>query len=201
LTNVLLVRHGTHSLLGKEIVGRKPGVHLSEQGKEESEAVAQRLAHLGVNHIYSSPLERARETAEPLARITGLSVQIVEDLQEVDFGDWSGLSLEALGKQELWQRFNAYRTGTRIPGGEIISEVQDRAAAFVNSLASLHAGETVALFSHADTIKAALAYFLGSPLDLFLRLEISPASVSGIRLHEYNPQILFINHCGALRLP
>ncbi len=198
MTTFLLIRHGTHSLLDRTLVGRKPGVSLSSEGLVQAEKLAERIAnaHLPVTAIYSSPMERATETAAPLGRRLGLPVQIAEDFNELDFGDWTGLDFEELHSLPEWQGFNSFRSGTRIPNGELMLETQARAVAGLSMLRSRHGEETVAIITHGDVIRAVINYYLGAPLDLFRRLEISPGSMSIVALHAWDPQVLKVNDTG-----
>jgi probable phosphoglycerate mutase len=199
-TTFLLIRHGAHDLLGKRIAGRGPGVHLNEQGRAQVESLAERLEHLPIRAVYSSPLERARETALPLAARLGLPLQVSEEITELDFGDWNGQTFEELRGQPEWNLFNSYRSGTRIPNGELMLEAQARMVAWMGRARERHPDGCVALVGHGDPIKAAVAYSLGVPLDLFQRLEISPASVSVLLLSDWGPQVLCVNHTGKLEL-
>ncbi len=198
MTTLLLIRHAAHGLLGRTMAGRMPGVHLSEEGKAQAERLAERLSHLPIDAIYSSPLERARETAEPLARRSGLQAQVSEEITELDLGDWTGSDFGQVKGDQRWRYFNSYRSGTRIPGGETMLETQARAVAKMERLQLAHPGGTVAVVTHGDVIRALMGYYMGSPLDLFLRFEISPASLSIVKLHEYGPQVLLMNYTGDL---
>lgn len=186
------VRHGFNDYLGKGLAGRLPGVHLNEQGWQEAEKVALALADKGIERIISSPLERARETAAPLAERLGLEIEISEGILEIGFGEWTGKSMAELDKSDHWKLFNAYRSGTRIPGGENMIEVQTRVVATLDKL-RMEPVKCFALFSHGDPIRLALAYYLGVPLDLFTRIEISPGSYSLLRLEDWGAQILCMN--------
>jgi probable phosphoglycerate mutase len=198
-TTFLLVRHAAHDALGKTLTGRAPGIALSAKGQAQSEALAERLAPVPVAAIYSSPLERAYQTAEPLARRLGLEVKISPQVGEMEFGEWSGLSFEELAPDPRWNNFNLYRSGTPPPGGELMAEVQCRMVRELDRLRHFHPDEAVVMVSHGDVIRAALAYYLGVPLDLFQRIEISPASMSIVRLFEHGPQVLRMNDTGSLQ--
>jgi probable phosphoglycerate mutase len=187
-----LVRHGYNDYLGKGLAGRLPGVHLNEQGRREAERVALALADKGIEKIVSSPLERARETAAPLAKRLGLEVEISEGILEIGFGEWTGKSMAELDTSEHWKLFNAYRSGTRIPDGENMIEAQTRVVATLEKLRRGSA-RSFALFSHGDPIRLALAYYMGVPLDLFTRFEISPGSYSLLQLEDWGPRILCMN--------
>lgn len=198
VTTFLLIRHASHGLLGTTLAGRMEGVPLSPSGTAEAEALAGRLADLPLHAIYSSPVERALRTAEPLARRCSLDITIESCFSEIDFGDWTGRTFDALRDLPEWRRFNSVRSCTRPPGGETMLEVQARVAAGLERLSLRHGEGAVGVVTHGDVIKAALMYYLGAPLDLFDRFEISPASVSVVRLRAEGPRVLCINSPGDL---
>ncbi|MGA3023723.1 MAG: histidine phosphatase family protein [Bryobacteraceae bacterium] len=193
MTTFLLIRHGMTDAVGKTITGRFPGVHLNEIGQKQAADLAVRLRLWKIDAIYSSPLERAVETAAPTARRLRLNVMKSEALSEVDFGEWSGRTLEELNQLPEWRLFNTFRSSTRAPGGELATEVQTRMVEQLTRYSRQHPDQTVAVFSHADAIRLTLAHFLGMPIDLMHRLEIRPASVSALRLAEWGPQVLLMN--------
>lgn len=187
-----LVRHAQHDRLGRGLAGRED-VPLSPAGLAQAERLADRLERERPDILQSSPMLRTRQTAEPLARRLGAAVETACAVQEIDFGAWTGRSFEELGRDPAWHRWNAVRSAARAPGGEAMFEVQSR---FVAHLMALHAERPdarIALFSHGDPIRAVLAHWLGAPLDLFLRIEVSPASVSTILLDAGGPRVLRIN--------
>jgi probable phosphoglycerate mutase len=198
VTTFLLIRHATHALLRRTLVGRAPGVPLDEEGRVQAERLAERLAHLEPMALYSSPVQRAMETAAPLSERWGLPVQMSKEFIEIDFGEWSGRDFTDLHALPQWEYFNSYRSGTRPSGGELMLEVQARAVAGLQRLHAEHPGALVAIVSHGDVIRSALNYYLGAPLDLFRRLEISPASVSLLELQDWGPRVLLVNHLGDL---
>lgn len=190
---VLLIRHGTTPRVGKGLTGWLPGHSLDENGRRQAEALPARLGHLPIKAIYSSPLERATETAAPLARALGLEIAIRPDLGEVHFGEWQGRDFGEIGRDPRWAPFNSYRSFTRAPGGEMMLETQARMVRGLLEIFESHRDETVAAFSHADAIKSALMHFLGVPLDFHSRLEILPASVSAVDLYPETAIVRFIN--------
>lgn len=200
-TTFLLIRHAAHLLGGGTIAGRSADVHLSPLGREQARAMAERVAKLPVRAIYCSPIDRARETAAPLAETLHLPVQISDALSELDFGDWTRKTLDELRPQPLWQQWNAFRSGTRMPGGESMLDVQSRIVGEVLRLREKHPDQCVALVSHGDVIKAAVAYWLGVPLDLFMRIEIGLASVSVVAIGDYGPWVLCVNNTGEIQMP
>jgi probable phosphomutase (TIGR03848 family) len=200
MATFLLIRHAAHDLLGRCIAGRMPGVHLNREGQAQAERLAERLAHAPIRAIFSGPLERAQETALPLVQRLGLPLQISEAIDEIDFGEWTGRTFEELAEIPQWHLFNSFRSGTRIPNGELMLEAQARIVAELGRLREQYPEDALALISHGDVIKAAVAYYAGVPLDLFQRLEISPASVTVITISEYGPRVLCVNDTGDLRL-
>jgi probable phosphomutase (TIGR03848 family) len=193
LTIFYLIRHAAHGLLGQRMAGRMAGVRLSPEGRAQAQQLATRLGSRPIQAVYAGPLERARETAEPLAVTLGIQVEIADEVNELDFGEWTGQALDELRELPAWQLFNSFRSGTRIPGGELMPEVQTRILSFLESAARRHVEAHVAIISHGDVIKSALAYYLGIPLDLFQRIEVSPASVSIIELQPWGPRLLALN--------
>ena len=143
--------------------------------------------------IHCSPLERARETAEPIADQLRLDIEIVPALDEIDFGAWTGLELDKLALRPDWQRWNAVRSNSRAPGGETMLEVQARVVGHIEKLGVAGNDGGYILVGHADPIKSALLYYLGAPIDFVRRLEVSPASISAVELGGYEPRLLFIN--------
>ena len=194
MTKFLLIRHAEHELGTGVLAGRTPDVRLSAKGHEQADALAKRLAGTGIDALYSSPILRCGETAARVAAGRALEVRTEARITEFDFGGWQGERIDALDPQDHWRRFNAYRSGTRAPGGELYLEAQLRVVRAILDLGERHRDETVALVAHADVIRAALLHFLGIPIDLFLRLEILPASVSTLVLEPYGPRVLGINH-------
>jgi probable phosphomutase (TIGR03848 family) len=196
-TVVLLVRHARTATTGKRLPGRAPGLVLSPAGRREAEALAGRLAGVpGLAAVYSSPLERARETAAAIARPRRLAVRIARDLIELDVGRWTGLALRAARKRPEWATVQRHPSGFRFPDGESFTDMQARVVAAIGQLVARHAGQTVVAVSHADPIKAALAHALGIPLDLFQRLVVAPASVSAVAYGPAGPTVLTTNATG-----
>lgn len=198
MTTFLLIRHALHEFGGHRIAGRTPDVNLSLDGLVQAERLGERLKDLKVDALYCSPILRCRQTAERIAAHHDLQINVDESITELDFGDWQGGAIADLDEQELWRRFNAFRSGTRAPNGELFLETQLRIVRFLLELSDRHPNQTVAVVSHADVIRAALLHFLGMPMDQFLRLEISPASITTVAIAPYGPWVLGINHTGDL---
>lgn len=198
MTTFLLIRHGENDFMHNALPGRLPGVHLNEEGRRQAARLAERLAQAPIAAILSSPLERARETAEPLARRLNLDILVSERLSEIAYGEWTGRSWAELKDNPLWQHYNSFRSETRIPGGELMLEAQARIVAEMEGLLAKYPGSLVALFGHGDVIKAALLYYSGIPIDLFRRLEVGPASVSVLQVTDETPRLLRVNDTGDL---
>jgi probable phosphoglycerate mutase len=194
---VLLVRHGQTSTTGITLPGRAPGLHLADRGREEAVDVAGRIARLPrVAAVYSSPLERAHETAAPIATACGLPVTVEPGLLECDYGEWTGLALRELRRRPEWRAIQRYPSGFRFPGGESLAEMQARVTGTVGRLVAAHPGQVVVAVSHADPIKAAIAQALGTHLDLFQRIAVFTASVSAIAYGPAGPTVLAVNAKG-----
>jgi probable phosphomutase (TIGR03848 family) len=195
---LLLIRHGVTDQTGKRLYGRSE-VHLSAAGREQALRVAERLRSVRLTALYSSPLVRCLETAAPIAEASGLKVSTVEDLQEIDYGTWTGKSFPALRRTKLWRRIHGTSpSSVRFPGGETLAEVQRRAVAALEGIAERHPRATVAVVSHGDVVLLALAHFAGTHVDQYQRLEAATASISAVRLTEGAPKILRVNDTGTL---
>lgn len=193
-TTVHYVRHGTTPTTGSVLPGRARGLHLADEGRRQAEAVAERLGALKkVDAVYASPLERTRETAAPIAGRLGLRVAAHRGLLECDFGDWTGRPLKELAKLPEWATVQRYPSGFRFPAGESFAEMQARITGTVAELVGRHPGGTVVVVSHADPIKAAVASALGTHLDLFQRIVISPCSVTSVLYGAGGPAVLGVN--------
>lgn len=199
MTVLLLIRHGaTPSSDSGVIAGWTPGVHLTDRGREQAQGVAERLAGLPIDFVYSSPLERCRETVALLAAARGLRVRVRSELGEVRYGSWTGRRVRQLARTRLWRAVHVVPSRARFPGGESLLEVQDRAVRELERIAAAHPKAVVAVCSHADPIRLALAHFAGIHPDLFQRLAIDTASVSVVALGDGVPHVLKVNDTGDL---
>lgn len=188
-----LVRHGAVDGLGKILRGRMPDVHLNDEGRRQASALARRFEKERLDRIFASPLERTQETARPIARRLRLEVETAAELVEVDPGEWTGLEFEDVVGRTEWVRHQGWRSGTRIPGGETLLEVQARVLGLVARLREERPGERIALVSHGDVIRVAVAAFLGMPIDLLERFDIQPASVTAVAVTDPGPRVLYLN--------
>lgn len=195
MTMFLLIRHALCDPVGHSIAGRQPGIHLNTEGEHQAEDLAERLAEVSLAGLYSSPLERALETARPIALRQRLEVEPAPGFTEVDFGQWTGKPLAELDQIPAWRRFNEFRSGTRIPGGENMSEVLTRSLGELERLRQRHPSSSavVGIVSHGDVLRILVTHALGMPPDLLQRLELSPASISLLQVEDYGPRILLLN--------
>ncbi|MEZ4538359.1 MAG: MSMEG_4193 family putative phosphomutase [Chloroflexota bacterium] len=200
---IILVRHGENDWSkNNKLAGRIAGVHLNETGHQQARAVAQRLAALPINAVYSSPIIRCIETAAYIADTHSLALQQVEGVSEVAYGEWEGAKIKKVAKKPLWRAVQFFPSRARFPQGEALREVQFRAIQAVEELAARHEKEMIVIVSHADIIRLLLAHYLGIHIDLFQRLVISPASASVLALSADGPvRVLRINDDGPLHSP
>jgi broad specificity phosphatase PhoE len=196
-----LVRHGEHVLAGRVLAGRTHGVGLSERGRAEVAVVAERLAAENIAALYSSPLQRTKETAEILSARLDLPIGYREDIIELDFGEWTGLTFNQVRADQRWELWRSCRSIAAVPGGESMRQVQDRAVGALLDLHSAHRDGTVVIVSHGDVIRAALLFALGMPIDSYSRIEIGLASISTIRIDDSGIRVSVLNECPRLATP
>lgn len=177
-----LVRHAEHDLLGRVLTGRMPGVPLNGRGREQALRLAGHFSGRSVAAVVSSPLQRAQDTAAPIAAALGLEVVTDAGLDEIDFGKWTGMAFEALQEIPGWQAWNQFRGTAPTPGGETMLEALARALrCLARWRGAVPEGEVV-LVGHQDVLKAVLAHSLGVPLDLMQRIELGAGSCSVLRV-------------------
>jgi broad specificity phosphatase PhoE len=192
-TTFFLVRHAAHDRVGTVLCGRMPGIHLGETGKAQAERLASRFAEEAIACIRTSPMERAVETAEPIALRVKQPLDICNAIGEIDFGAWSGKSFEALGQDPHWSAWNSSRSTNRPPEGETMLEAQARIIGAMERLRNRYADRSIILVSHSDVIKAALLYHLGLPIDAYSRIEVAPASISTLVVGDWGSKVLRLN--------
>jgi len=190
-----LIRHG-HNDYGKKglLPGRLPGVHLNEQGRNAVAALAEALKNTPLKAVYSSPLERAMETSQAIAKASGLRVEKRPNLVETALGDWEGKSIKRLSRDKRWRQLQEHPSQFRFPGGERMVEQQARLITEVQTLCGRHkAKDHFAIVGHADPLKLIIAYYIGLPLDLFQRLTVDLASVSTLIVGAKETRLLRMN--------
>ena len=192
-TTFHLVRHGEHDRVDRTLCGRMPGVILNATGKEQARAAGRRLAPLRPLRVLTSPLERARGTADIVGEETGCPVENAEPLQEIDCGEWTGKAFEDLHQDPRWKDWNEARSVTRLPGGEMMVEVQARVVGYLESLRRRYESARLVLVSHSDVIKAAILFHIGMSLDLFSRIEVAPGSISTLIVGNWGAKLMSLN--------
>ncbi|MBI4786806.1 MAG: DUF3090 family protein [Chloroflexi bacterium] len=199
MTVLLLVRHASNDYVKEgRLAGWTPGVHLNAAGQREADALAQRLNHIPIAAIYSSPLERAVETAQAIGLCQHLEVQIRPALGELGTGEWTGKLIKELEGAELWKQVQTAPAAVRIPGGESFAEMQTRMVAALDAIVAAHPNQVVAVVSHADPLKSAIAHYLSMDLNQFQRIAISPASVTVFFFGEHSPVLFRLNDSAKL---
>jgi len=198
MTTLLLVRYGHTDAAGKRLTGRAPGVHLNELGRRQAERLVERLDGVRIDTIVSSPLERCRETAAPLAKARGRAVDVGRAWIEVGYGEWTGRSISQLRRTKLWRRVMFAPSNVRFPGGESLLEVQVRAVDASFDIAARHARGTVLVVSHADVIRLLVAHLAGMHADHLQRLSIDTGSITAVSISDGFPRLLTVNDTGDL---
>lgn len=196
MTTLILIRHGHTDWADKKLAGWLPDVHLNELGQKQAQELVERLKPIELAAIYSSPLDRTLETAQPVAKARGLKINKVPNLGEVKYGDWQGQSLKVLAQKKEWKMVQATPSTFAFPNGESFRELQSRAVAAVEKIVAAHEKDTIVLFSHGDVIKVIVAYYSGIALDNFQRIAISPASISVIAIGPFGARIGRLNDTG-----
>lgn len=203
MATIILVRHGENDWVKKQrLAGWIPGIHLNENGRQQADDMAQRLAHLPLQAVYSSPVERCLETAGFIARSHKLPLRQLEAVGEVRYGQWEGEEIKKLAQEKAWHIVQHFPSRHNFPDGEALREVQFRAVQAMEQLSHQHAKEVIVVVSHADLIKLVLAHYLGTHIDLFQRLVIAPASISVLALPANGQvHVLRVNDNGRFSLP
>jgi len=203
MPTILLIRHAENEYVAKgRLAGRLPDVHLNENGKKQAEAIANALAQAPIKAVYASPLDRCMETAQPLAEKLKLTVNPRDGLLEIDFGNWQDKTLKQLRRRKLWKVVQGNPARMQFPDGETFANAQLRVVNELETLSKKHsAKDLIACFSHSDVIRLAVAYYIGTPLDLFQRIAVSPASVSTLHIGEFGVRVIHVNHGISLSYP
>ena len=181
----LLIRHGDNDYVGRRLAGHLPGVHLNEKGRQQAELIAKILCKAPIKAIYSSPLERAIETATPLAQALNLPVCIRPGLIEINFGRWQGKTGKQMRRLKLWKVVQETPSQMRFPDGESFVDAQERLRQEIEAIREAHDDkDLVVCFSHNDAISLVIAFYLGLPLDHFQRLSFGTASMTVLSLFK-----------------
>jgi broad specificity phosphatase PhoE len=192
-----LVRHAAHELVDRVLCGRMAGVNLGEEGRAQARRVAKRLARERISAVNTSPLERAQQTAAPIAEELRLTPDICEAITEIDVGEWAGRDFAALHDDPRWASWNNARSVNRPPGGESMLDVQARVIGHLQNVRRSHPDNGVVLVSHGDVIKAALMYCLGMPIEGYRLFDVSPASISTLVIGDWGAKVISMNEVPA----
>lgn len=191
-----LLRHAAHDNVGGFLAGRTPGIRLGADGLAQAARLGERMRQEQFSAVYASPQQRTQQTAEAVAAASGLPLKTDGRLDEIDFGTWAGRSFDDLNTQSEWQRWNTVRSLARTPAGDTMFDVQARALSLIRELQTTADGSAVVLVTHADVIKAVVAYFLGLSLDAWPRFDIDPASITTLDLDHWSTRLLRLNEKG-----
>lgn len=196
MTTLFLIRHGENDFVktGK-LPGHTPGVHLNERGQKQAQALGEALAHVPLKAVYSSTLERAVETAEPIAAAHHLQILQEPGLVDADVGKWQGKSLKALRLTNAWKIVQHSPSRFQFPDGESFIDLQSRIVKSLEVIVKKHnkPKDIVAVVFHADPIKLAVAHFLGLPLDHFQRLSCDTGSLTALFVGEMGANLIKLN--------
>jgi broad specificity phosphatase PhoE len=194
-TTFFLVRHAAHDNVGGFLAGRMEGVRMGEAGRAQAGRLAERMRRESFERILASPRERTQETAAAIATASGIGpVETAPELDEVDFGSWSGRTFDDLNRDPLWRQWNTVRSLAHTAGGETMLDVQARIAGLMTRIAGDRAeGGRVVLVTHADVIKSAVMLVLGMPVDAWARLEVAPASITTLVIGDWGATVHGLN--------
>ncbi len=203
MVEFLLIRHAVNDYVKtNRLAGWTPGVHLNEEGKVQAAALGERLAQTTIDAIYASPLERTVETAQAvIAHHPTLQLQILEAVGEVRYGDWTAAEISKLVQRKMWMVIQQYPSRAYFPNGEAMRDVQSRAVNALEELVKKHPRGRIAVVSHSDVIKMIVAHYMGMHLDLFQRIEISPASLTILSMGASRPVLVQLNETSYLPRP
>lgn len=196
-TRVHLVRHGAHTLIDRVLVGRMEGVPLSEEGRRQARSLNRRLGTRQVNVIYTSPRQRARETAEIIAENLGLTPEVTTRLDELNFGSWTGRTFGQLNADPAWHQWNEARSRARPPNGETMREAQARALRYISEIHRARPGSTIIMVTHAEIIRAVVLHCLAWPLDAWQGVDIPPASVTTLDIRPSGSALVSLDQRAA----
>ena len=195
MPRIYFVRHAENNMLQNKILaGRIPGIHLNNEGKENAMYLAERFRNKPIKAIYSSPLERTIETAQPIAEVLSIEVITTEGLLEIDFGSWQNTPFDILHTNPLWEKMRKMPSLVRFPDGESYVGAQFRVCQFIEELVlKYETNDSIICVTHGDVIRLALSFYAGFPLDMIKRLSVSPASISVLSINPSGSRLLGVN--------
>jgi len=196
LVKVILVRHGeTEWNRLRRIQGGNSDTHLNQRGRKQAASLALRLKQEEIQAVYSSPLQRAQDTARAIAGYHQLPVGVEPSLKEIEVGELEGVSIAEVGKHlsQLLIRHSQGEELPRIPGGESLTEVQQRVWGTIQRLVSRHGDGVLVVVSHYFSILTAVCSVLNLPLSQIDRLRLNSASISILTFDEQATRLTLFN--------
>jgi len=194
MTILYLVRHGKTDHSGHRLCGNIPGIHLNQTGRDQADNIASFFEKIPIKSIYTSPVERAIETVLPTAKQKLLTVEKVEYLREIDFGDYQGKG-EELQRDPLWNAFLTVPTSIIFPNGETVAQAQQRVVKGLNEICvDSPDDEEIMCVAHCEILRLAIAHALNIPLDEYMRLTVDTGSISKAMWTEGHQKVIFLNH-------
>lgn len=196
MPTILFIRHSENDYVKtRRLAGRLPDIHLNKNGQAQAQVLAEKLAAAPIKAIYSSPLERAMETARPIAAALHLEIIPCDGLMEINFGEWQGKTLKSLQRLKIWKTVQNSPSLMRFPGGESFADAQNRIINQIEELCKRYSSEDIFIcVSHGDVIRLAVAYYIGLPLDCFQRLHISPGSMNVLHISDNHSGLFTLNY-------
>ena len=184
-TSIILVRHGQTAWNASEVFRGRIDIELDETGLKQAELLGEYLSQRELKAVYSSPLKRAVQTAEVIGRHHGLAVEIAPDLNDMDFGEWQGLSLQDVRSRfsELFEIWTSEPHRIRIPSGESLDDVRQRVLTLVNQIVDKHEG-TVVLVSHRVVNKVLICTLLGLDTSHFWDIRLDTCGMTTFELND-----------------
>jgi broad specificity phosphatase PhoE len=193
-TTFFLLRHAAHENVGGYLAGRSPNVFLGPEGRAQALRLGERMSRERFDAVFSSPRERTQETAQAVSVTSGVGPVILrDDLDEVDYGSWSGKTFVELDSDPGWRRWNSERAAAVTPTGETMEDVRRRACRCMERISREFAGHPVVIVSHADVIKSVICHVLGLPADAGFRFDLDPASISIVVMGDWGTKLLRLN--------
>jgi len=196
MPTILFIRHSENDYVKtRRLAGRLPDIHLNKNGQAQAQVLAEKLAGAPIKAIYSSPLERAMETASPIAAALHLEIIPCDGLMEINFGEWQGKTLKSLQRLKIWKTVQNSPSLMRFPGGESFADAQNRIINQIEELCKRYSSEDIFIcVSHGDVIRLAVAYYIGLSLDCFQRLHISPGSMNVLHITDNHSGLFTLNY-------
>ncbi len=186
MTSIYLVRHGQTAWNKEEIFRGRTDVPLDEIGLKQAELTGEYFRKLKIDAIYSSPLSRAWQTAERIAKFHPLIVYPLEGITDMSFGRWEGHSHQEIRDKgpETYQQWREKPHHVRLPGGETLDEVRTRAMAALVEVIRLNSQKTIVLVSHRVVNKVLLCSILGLDNSHFWQIVQDPTAINLIQYHD-----------------